>query len=40
MKKTQQVHTNKPFNHRFNQFPQREYSKEQMKEIEKKLLQR
>ena len=40
MKKTQQVHTSKPFNHRFNQFPQREYSQEQMKEIEKKLLQK
>ena len=40
MNKTQQTYTSKPLNHRFNAFPQRNYSKEEYKEIEKKLLRR
>ena len=38
--KQKEIKTNNKLNHRFNQFPQREYSKEQMSEIEKKLLRR
>ena len=36
--KTQQTHTNKPVNHRFNQFPQRQYTKEDYDNMEKRLL--